>query len=88
MAHAAEKLNGFYSGSGGISADVHRVLLIKFAADGSAIPSAEVAHKRSPNLARPPLGCRQNITVTERSLLKPDQFGRPASQALEQLLSL
>jgi hypothetical protein len=36
-AQAAEKLKGFYSGSGGISADVHRVLLIEFAADGTAI---------------------------------------------------
>jgi len=36
-AHAAEKLKGFYAGSGGISADVHRVLLIEFAADGTAI---------------------------------------------------
>jgi hypothetical protein len=34
---AAESLKGFYSGSGGISADVHRTLLIEFAADGSAI---------------------------------------------------
>lgn len=33
----ADKLNGFYSGSGGISQDVHRVLLIEFAADGTAI---------------------------------------------------
>ena len=37
FAHAAKKLNGFYSGSGGISAEVHRVLLIEFAADGTAI---------------------------------------------------
>lgn len=36
-AHAAEKLKGFYSGSGGISAEVHRVLIIEFAADGTAI---------------------------------------------------
>jgi hypothetical protein len=33
----AEKLKGFYSGSGGISAEVHRVLIIEFAADGTAI---------------------------------------------------
>src|SRR5271154_6514788 len=33
----AEKLDGFYSGSGGFSQEVHRVLLIEFAADGSAI---------------------------------------------------
>src|ERR1700733_3332365 len=33
----ADKLNGFYSGSGGFSQDVHRVLLIEFAADGTAI---------------------------------------------------
>ena len=33
----ADKLNSFYSGSGGISQDVHRVLLIEFAADGTAI---------------------------------------------------
>jgi hypothetical protein len=37
FAHAAEKLKGFYSGSGGISAEVHRVLLVEFAADGTAI---------------------------------------------------
>ena len=36
-AHAAEKLKGFYSGSGGISAEVHRVILIEFAEDGTAI---------------------------------------------------
>ncbi len=36
-AQAADKLNGFYSGSGGFSQDVHRVLLIEFAADGTAI---------------------------------------------------
>ncbi len=35
--HAAEKLKGFYSGSGGITAEVHRVLLVQFAADGTAI---------------------------------------------------
>src|SRR5271170_7699799 len=35
--HAADKLKGFYSGSGGISAEVHRVLIIEFAADGTAI---------------------------------------------------
>jgi hypothetical protein len=33
----AEKLNGFYSGSGGIAQEVHRVLIIEFAADGTAI---------------------------------------------------
>src|SRR5271154_2047432 len=36
-AHAADKLNGFYIGSGGLSQEVHRVLLIEFAADGTAI---------------------------------------------------
>jgi len=36
-ANAADKLKGFYSGSGGFSADVHRTLLIEFAADGTAI---------------------------------------------------
>jgi hypothetical protein len=36
-AHAAKKLEGFYSGSGGISSEVHRVVLIEFAADGTAI---------------------------------------------------
>jgi hypothetical protein len=35
--HAAEKLKGFYSGSGGFSEEVHRVLLVEFAADGTAI---------------------------------------------------
>ncbi len=34
---AADKLKGFYSGSGGVSAEVHRVVLIEFAADGTAI---------------------------------------------------
>jgi hypothetical protein len=33
----ADKLNGFYSGSGGLSQEVHRVLLVEFAADGTAI---------------------------------------------------
>jgi hypothetical protein len=33
----AEKLKGIYSGSGGFSAEVHRVLFIEFAADGSAL---------------------------------------------------
>jgi len=37
LAHAAEKLKGFYSGSGGMSAEVHRVVLVEFAADGTAI---------------------------------------------------
>jgi hypothetical protein len=37
QANAADKLKGFYSGSGGISADVHRVLIIEFAADGTAL---------------------------------------------------
>ena len=36
-AHAGEKLKGFYSGSGGISSEVHRVVIIEFAADGTAI---------------------------------------------------
>lgn len=36
-ANATEKLKGFYSGSGGISQEVHRVLLVEFAADGTAI---------------------------------------------------
>jgi hypothetical protein len=35
-AHAG-KLKGFYSGSGGITQDVHRVVLIEFAEDGTAI---------------------------------------------------
>jgi hypothetical protein len=35
--HAAEKLKGFYAGSGGLSQEVHRVLIIEFAADGTAI---------------------------------------------------
>lgn len=35
--HAAEKLKGFYSGSGGISAEVHRILLVQFAVDGTVI---------------------------------------------------
>ncbi|MGD0445469.1 MAG: hypothetical protein ABSA39_16150 [Edaphobacter sp.] len=36
-AHAAAKLKGFYSGSGGISAEVHRILIIEFADDGTAL---------------------------------------------------
>ena len=36
-AHAADKLKGIYAGSGGFSADVHRVLFIEFAADGTAL---------------------------------------------------
>jgi hypothetical protein len=36
-ASAEDKLKGFYSGSGGISAEVHRVLFIEFAADGTAL---------------------------------------------------
>ena len=36
-AGAADKLKGFYSGSGGISQEVHRVLILEFAADGTAI---------------------------------------------------
>ena len=36
-ARAAEKLKGFYAGSGGIAAEVHRVLIVEFAADGSVI---------------------------------------------------
>jgi hypothetical protein len=36
-AHAAEKLKTFYSGSGGISSEVHRVVVIEFATDGTAI---------------------------------------------------
>jgi len=33
----ADKLKGFYSGSGGISADVHRVVMVQFAEDGTAL---------------------------------------------------
>jgi hypothetical protein len=35
-AHAA-KLKGFYAGSGGISQEVHRTVMLEFAADGTAI---------------------------------------------------
>ncbi len=52
-AHAAEKLKGFYSGSGGLSAEVHRVLIIEFAADGTAILQQKWQRQRSPDLARP-----------------------------------
>jgi hypothetical protein len=31
------KLKGFYSGSGGFSPEVHRVVMIEFANDGTAI---------------------------------------------------
>ena len=37
LAFAAKKLKGFYSGSGGLSSEVHRVVLVEFAADGSAL---------------------------------------------------
>jgi hypothetical protein len=33
----AEKLKGFYSGSGGISEDVHRVVMLQFAEDGTVL---------------------------------------------------
>lgn len=36
-AQAAEKLKGFYAGSGGIAQEVHRTLILEFAADGTAI---------------------------------------------------
>jgi hypothetical protein len=35
--HAADKLKGVYSGSGGFSPDVHRVLMVEFGEDGTAI---------------------------------------------------
>jgi hypothetical protein len=35
--HAAEKLKGVYSGSGGLTAEVHRVLMVEFGEDGTAI---------------------------------------------------
>jgi hypothetical protein len=43
----AEKLKGFYSGSGGIAQEVHRVLIIEFAADGTAILQQKW-HERDP----------------------------------------
>jgi hypothetical protein len=33
----AEKLKGFYTGSGGISEDVHRVVMVQFAEDGTVM---------------------------------------------------
>ncbi|MBV8115935.1 MAG: hypothetical protein JO300_14420 [Silvibacterium sp.] len=33
----AEKLKGFYTGSGGISQDVHRVVMVQFAEDGTVM---------------------------------------------------
>jgi hypothetical protein len=36
VAHAA-KLKGFYAGSGGLSQEVHRTIILEFAADGTAI---------------------------------------------------
>jgi hypothetical protein len=33
----ADKLKGIYTGSGGMSEDVHRVVLIEFAEDGTAL---------------------------------------------------
>ena len=35
--HAAEKLKGVYSGSGGFTAEAHRVLMVEFGEDGTAI---------------------------------------------------
>ncbi len=35
--YGASKLKGFYSGSGGISQEVHRVLLVEFGEDGSVV---------------------------------------------------
>jgi hypothetical protein len=35
--HAAEKLKGIYTGSGGFSQEVHRVLMVEFGEDGTAI---------------------------------------------------
>ena len=35
--HAADKLKGVYSGSGGFAPDVHRVLMMEFGEDGTAI---------------------------------------------------
>jgi hypothetical protein len=33
----ADKLKGIYTGSGGMTEDVHRVVLIQFAEDGTAL---------------------------------------------------
>ena len=33
----ADKLKGFYSGSGGVTQEVHRVVMIEFGADGTAL---------------------------------------------------
>jgi hypothetical protein len=35
--HAADKLKGVYSGSGGLTSEVHRVLMVEFGEDGTAI---------------------------------------------------
>jgi hypothetical protein len=35
--YAAEKLKGVYSGSGGLTAEVHRVVMVEFGEDGTAI---------------------------------------------------
>lgn len=35
--NAAEKLKGVYSGSGGMTAEAHRVLMVEFGEDGTAI---------------------------------------------------
>ena len=37
MLHAADKLKGVYSGSGGMTSEVHRVLMVEFGEDGTAI---------------------------------------------------
>jgi len=47
VVHAAEKLKGFYSGAGGRSAEGHRVVLIEFAADGTAIIQ-QTWHEKDP----------------------------------------
>jgi len=37
IAAHADKLKGYYSGSGGISEDVHRVVMVQFAEDGTVL---------------------------------------------------
>ena len=41
----ADKLKGFYSGSGGVTQEVHRVVMIEFATDGTAIMQQSWAGK-------------------------------------------
>jgi len=50
LAFAAQKLKGFYAGSGGLSPDVHRLVFIEFATDGTAIVQQQWDAKKDPEI--------------------------------------